>query len=214
MTSSAVNDGFAPSGAHANPRCLQAIRELSACLTSARLATIALERWCRERRIGDGRIVARRIVGAIPETLDDDSLRALDGDIQGVAFRKVQLVLGGVALVDAMNWYFPARLTPDMRRRLQTTDCPFGEAIEALGPRRRTFFVRLALPEELGCALLPRAAGAARNDAGRCESALVHAFEHRVLLHRADGAPLAVVHEKYRTVLVCEASLTPGALPA
>lgn len=178
------------------------------------MATIAIERWCRERRIGDGRIVARRIVGAIPETLDDDSLRALDGDIQGVAFRKVQLVLGGVALVDAMNWYFPARLTPDMRRRLQTTDCPFGEAIEALGPRRRTFFVRLALPEELGCALLPRAAGAARNDAGRCESALVHAFEHRVLLHRADGAPLAVVHEKYRTVLVCEASLTPGALPA
>jgi hypothetical protein len=188
------------------PRCLDDARNLSAMLAGARLATPELARWCRERRIGDGRVVARMVVDPAAEALDEDSRQMLGGDTEGLVFRKVQLISGCVALVDAKNWYFPDRLTPEMRRLLQTTDCPFGEAIASLGPRRYTFFVRTALPEELDCAP-PTRAGRPRGGngecAGRCAEAPVYVLEHRVVLQGDDGARLAVIHEKYRAVLVC-----------
>jgi hypothetical protein len=162
----------------------RAAEDLNARLLAARIATRVLEVWCRERGIADGTIVVRRHETAEPEPLDLDSLQALGGDVGSVTFRKVAIKLAGITLVDASNWYFPHRLTPDMRHRL-TTDCPFGEAVEALRPQRRTYFVRLARPEEIDGAMPP-----------------VHVLEHRALLHLADGTAIAVVHEKYRAVLV------------
>lgn len=171
-------------------RGLRAAEELSDRLLATPLATRALEPWCRERGIADGTIVVRRHPAPTPEPLDPDSLAWLGGDPRGLVFRRVDIRLCGITLVDAANWYFADRLTPAMRERL-LGDTPFGEAIVELAPRRKTFSVSLAPSAEIDAA-------AAR----RLEASPVHVLEHRALLHRDDGTPIAVVHERYRAVLV------------
>lgn len=165
----------------------RAIEVLSDRILASRLATVALQGWCRECGLADGPPSVRLAAGASPEPLDADSLRALGGDAAGTAFRRVEIRIGGLAVADAHNWYFPDRLTAEMRERL-TTDCPFGEAVEALQPRRRTVLVRRAGPE-----VLVDAPPAARPS---------HVLEHRAVMELADGTPIALVHERFRAVLV------------
>jgi chorismate-pyruvate lyase len=117
-----------------------------------------------------------------------------------IAYRCVQLVTGETVMVDADNWYFPDRLTSDMRRELETAEIPFGRVIAALRPRRRTFLVKRCALTELEAAHEDleshrRGPGSTRLD---------HVFEHRALIHLDSGRPLAVVHERYRAALVCE----------
>src|SRR3979490_2278285 len=58
-------------------------------------------------------------------------------------YSPVQLLCGDRVLSEADNWYVPSRLTPEMNRLLETTDTPFGKAVQALEPFRQTFDVRL-----------------------------------------------------------------------
>lgn len=168
-------------------RRLRAVAALSGRILASRLATVALQGWCRECGLADGPPSVRLAAGASPEPLDADSLRALGGDAAGTAFRRVEIRIGGLAVADAHNWYFPDRLTAEMRARL-TTDCPFGEAVEALRPQRRTVLVRRAAPE-----VLVDAPPAARP---------THVLEHRAVMELPDGTPIALVHERFRAVLV------------
>ena len=115
-------------------------------------------------------------------------------------YRRVQLVIAGTILVDADNWYFPARLTSDMRRELETTDIPFGCVIVALRPQRRTFLVKRCAPAELEAAHEKRES----HTRGPASTRLDHVFEHRALIQSDNGRALAVVHERYRAALVCE----------
>lgn len=77
-----------------------------------------------------------------------------------IAYRRVRLACGPRAMSEADNWYLPARLTPDMNRRLDTTDAPFGLVVKPLAFQRRTlaagpgahghFVVRAVLIDQAG----------------------------------------------------------------
>jgi len=158
-------------------------------------ATEELEQWCSERGIGDGRIVALCARHAAPEICDDESLEELyPGDVRGqTKFRSVQLVTAGIVVVEALNWYFPDRLTLEMRETLETTNIPFGRVVKPLKPKRRTFLVRRCAPEQIYGTKAPTDPAAI-------------AFEHRAVLYGEGDAPLAVVHERFRKVLLCGVS--------
>ncbi|MFL9825946.1 hypothetical protein [Rhodoplanes sp. SY1] len=181
------SDSLQPESLHG----MRAAEALSSRLLLTQLATRALEDWCRARGLGAGRITVRRHDRPAPAVLDPDSLAALGGDARGTTLRRVDIRLGGLVLVDAVNWYFADRLTAAMRERLRG-DTPFGEAIADLKPRRRTFHVSVAPADVIE---------AATRDAGP-DAAAVHVFEHRAALDLPDGTPVAVVHERYRAVLV------------
>jgi hypothetical protein len=51
-----------------------------------------------------------------------------------VRYRSVQLECGAVVLSEADNWYLPSRLTPEMNKLLDSTDTPFGKAVQAAFP--------------------------------------------------------------------------------
>jgi chorismate-pyruvate lyase len=169
------------------------VHALSERILRSNSATEELERWCRERAIGDGRIVALCARDATPEPLDDESLEVLyPRDVRGkTRFRRVRLATSGIVVVDALNWYFPNHLTPEICKKLEKSDIPFGRAIEALKPKRRTFLVRRCAPDQLVDVkgLMDRSATA---------------FEHRAVVQRHDGAPLAVVHERFRFELLSD----------
>ncbi|EJW11692.1 hypothetical protein A33M_2889 [Rhodovulum sp. PH10] len=197
------------------------VRSLASRLENARLATTVLAAWCRERGIADGNVLVRLVADADPENLDFEGFRALGLDgpagegagenpsAAGLVFRKVELRLCGLRVAEATNWYFPARLTAEMRARI-TTDCPFGEAIEALQPIRRTLWVRPASPAAIVSAVTEfrerRQAGTAAADrmGGEPSDLLlgVPVIEVRALLHRPDGTPLSLVQEKIGAVVV------------
>ncbi len=43
-------------------------------------------------------------------------------------FRKVRLATAGIAVVDALNWFFPDNLSSDIRAQLKTSEIPFGRS--------------------------------------------------------------------------------------
>jgi hypothetical protein len=184
--------------------CWRSAHALSERLLEANSSTLELERWCREQGLGDGRISIRCNRDAAAPPLDQASLSALKDPAENdIVYRSVQLVTVGTVLVDADNWYFPARLTSDMRRALETTDISFGRIIAPLQPLRRTFLVKRCTPAEL------EHAHAAVHDSrprgpGTALSRPDHVFEHRALIHLSDETPVAVVHERYRAAVVCE----------
>jgi chorismate-pyruvate lyase len=153
--------------------------ELSDRVLRANSATRELELWCQQHGIGDGRIVAIREAGAAHEELDDHSINALNGMAREATFRRVQLVTGGIPVVEALNWYFPGNLTARMCNQLLTTKEPFGRVIAEFRPHRRTYLVKHAKPDHA-----------------------TFAFEHRAIVHAEDASPLAVVHERFLTTLL------------
>jgi chorismate-pyruvate lyase len=125
-----------------------------------------------------------------PEALDDESLEALYPypGRDGATFRKVRLATAGIAIVDALNWFFPDNFSSDIREQLETSDTPFGRAIRHLNPKRRTFLVRRCTPGQLV-------------DAAQSIGPTAVAFEHRAVVYRDDDVPLAIVHERFRAIL-------------
>jgi len=166
------------------------MHKISEAILRANSATEELERWCRNSGIGDGTIVALCERGARPRRLDDESLEALYPHCvqRDIRFRKVRLATEGIVVDDAVVWYFADKLTSDICRALETTQIPFGRAIKRLEPTRRTFLVRRKTPEQLF-------------DADGSVDPASTAFEHRAVIYRADGAPVAVVHERFRAIL-------------
>jgi chorismate-pyruvate lyase len=183
--------------------CWSSMWTLSERILETKSSTLELERWSREQGIGNSSIVAVRDRYAPPQRLDCDSLDLGATPPQDeVVYRSVQLVMEGTVLVDAENWFFPNRLTKDMRHELATTDRSFGHVIAALQPVRRTFFVKRCTPHELK-SLHRLVCVPHLHDDGR-PPRLDHVFEHRALVQLRDGTPLAVVHEYYRAALVCD----------
>jgi chorismate-pyruvate lyase len=167
----------------------QTMITLSERILCAKSATRELELWCRQHRIGNGRIVAFVKNDTSLQELDDESLDVLNYlEARRLAkFRHVKLATEGIVVVDALNWYLPTNLTPAMNQQLQTTDIPFGHVVAPLHPWRHTFFVRRCMPDQL----------AERSSADTCRIA----FEHHAVVRAASGAPLAVVHERFLKTL-------------
>ncbi len=139
-----------------------------------------------------------RWIGELPRrsvqaafALDDESLEALYPypGRDKTMFRKVRLATAGIAVVDALNWFFPDNLSSDIRAQLKTSEIPFGRAIRHLNPKRRTFLGHRCTPAQLV-------------DAAQSIDPTAVAFEHRAVVYRDDDIPLAVVHERFRAILV------------
>lgn len=143
-------------------------------LDAADSATAVLQARCEALGLPGGpRVLAR--VEAADLTLDAEVRRQLraTGE-EALACRRVQLVWGDRTLSRAVNWYRPARLTADMRRRLDETDEPFGVVARPLDYRRIRLETRLLETDGRPSALYCRAR-----------------------LETPDGEPLALVEETY-----------------
>lgn len=167
----------APGGSRA-----AALTALTADLHGADSATEVLRRWCASAGWArPAAITALRQEGT--DKPADASVRALLRALPGEAirYRRVRLACGAHNLSEADNWYLPARLTPEMNRRLETTQTPFGVVAGPLAFHRRIVRIEpLAGPRQ--------------------------ALRVRAVLIAGSGAPFSVVVETYGRELL---SITP-----
>ena len=173
---------------------LALVETFDAELLSHDSATLTLEHWCGVHRLASPpRVVAERVPLDKPLPADQRAVLGI-GATEIVRYRRVRLVCGSVVLSEADNWYVPARLTPEMNERLDTTDVPFGKVVQELHFQRRTLSSRLLwrpLPD--GWEMMPNAAGS-----GTGALALPQALlEHRAVLTLPDGTPFSEVVETY-----------------
>jgi len=164
-------------------------------LLSNSSATLTLEHWCAVHRLASpARIVAERVPGVEKAVLPEQRRELGVGPTEPVRYRRVKLRCGAVVLSEADNWYVPGRLTPEMNRLLETTDTPFGKAVQALHFQRRTLSAKvLWLPLPEGWEMNPGAAKADLNGSVMPSTLL----EHRAVLTLPDGTPFSEVVESY-----------------
>ena len=176
---------------------LALIQTLNSEILGSRSATASLETWCRDHRLADDpKIVARAVPGpgSMPSAEQRQRLEITPAD--EVRYRRVQLRCGTRVLSEAENWYVPGRLTADMNRLLDTTETPFGKAVEPLDPYRRTFTVtHLWMPLSTGW---ERESGALPAATGRALMIPEALFEHRAVLYTRDHQPFSEVREVYQ----------------
>jgi hypothetical protein len=172
------------------------LQTLNADLLSHDSATLTLERWCADHRLAPSpRVVAERVQGAEKAPTDEQRQQLGVQPTASLRYRKVKLLCGTVVLSEADNWYVPDRLTPEMNKLLDTTDTPFGKAVQPLHFRRHTLSARVLAPllPEKWWEMSPDAL-AARSQ----ESCLpAHVLEHRAVLTLPDGTPFSEVVETY-----------------
>jgi chorismate-pyruvate lyase len=172
---------------------LALLETLNADLLSNDSATLTLDRWCEAHKMATPpKIVAERVNDKEPTDEVRSPLGVSPGD--PVRYRHVRLHCGDHVLSEADNWYVPARLTDDMNKVLDTSDTPFGRAVQALHFHRRTLSARLLwapLPQgwEMERTLGPSGKGPLQVPA--------QTIQHRAVLSLADGTPFSVVVETY-----------------
>jgi hypothetical protein len=171
------------------------LQTLNADLLSHDSATATLEQWCEVHHLASpARITAERVRGAekLPTPTQREELRVTPTD--EVRYRRVRLRCGAVVLSEADNWYVPARLTPAMNKLLETTDTPFGRAVQALHFQRHTISAEMLwqpLPP-----LWEMQPESPADVAGElCLPSQV--LQHRALLRLPDGTPFSEVVETY-----------------
>jgi hypothetical protein len=176
---------------------LALMQTLNARILSSRSATASLEDWCAARGLASEPKVTARLVTGVAKVPTREQLDRLQvAEAEAVRYRRVQLACGDRVLSEADNWYVPGRLTPEMNRLLDTTDTPFGRAVQPLRPHRQTLAVTVlwqAMPE--GWERRPLEALC---DVATAPLALPeHLFEHRAILYASDGRPFSEVSERY-----------------
>jgi len=188
---------------------LAMIQTLNAEILGSRSATLTLENWCRSHRLAEEpRILARPVTGVSKIATAEQRQRLEVTKYEEVKYRRVQLQCGTQVLSEADNWYVPSRLTPEMNRLLETTDTPFGRAIESLEPYRRTFSVTLLwapLPDDWERESATIREG--KNGALAIPAAL---FEHRAVLYTRDHKPFSEVSEVYQRQILAFPPRSPN----
>jgi len=173
---------------------LALLQTLNADLLSNDSATLTLDRWCESHRMATTKIVAERVRDQDKDPTDEvRKLLGVEAN-EPVRYRHVRLHCGLHVLSEADNWYVPARLTADMNKVLDTSDTPFGRAVQALHFHRHTLSARLLwspLPPgwEMGATLGTAGKGTLRIPA--------EIIQHRAVLSLPDGTPFSVVVETY-----------------
>jgi chorismate-pyruvate lyase len=181
------------------------LQTLNADLLSHDSATGTLERWCSVHQLATpARITAERVRDAGKSPTEDQRQRLRLAPTDEVRYRKVRLLCGTVVLSEADNWYVPARLTPEMNKLLDSTDTPFGRAVQPLHFQRHT------ISSELLWQLLP--VGWEMKPASESLDAHELCFPPQVLRHRAlltlpDGTPFSEVVETYTSNVLAIARL-------
>jgi hypothetical protein len=150
------------------------VAALDARLLAAPSATRVLADWCAEQGLANPPRI-RADVDRGPAVAPTAAQRAAlqIGTDEPVRYRRVSLRCGAVEMSRAENWYVPSRLPPEVDALLRAGDTPFGTAIAALGPSRRTLDSR-------------------RLHGGG------NVLRHSALVLDRDGRPLAFVVETYR----------------
>jgi chorismate-pyruvate lyase len=160
----------------------QALEALNRMLLLRESATRSFEEWCGTHGLSPAHGVVAEVVHAGRALLSAVWRRRLGvGPCDPVHLRRVRLSCSGIVLSEASNWYVPARLTAEMRQRLEWSDAPFGRVVEALMNFRRIRFgtERLWDPERGG-------------------EAPVHVLKHRALLVAGEAwVPFSEVEETY-----------------
>jgi hypothetical protein len=179
----------------ARVEALALLQTLNADLLSHDSATLTLEGWCGSHRLASPpAMVAERVAGVDKAATEQQRRELGVSPTDTVRYRRVKLLCGAVVLSEADNWYVPARLTPEMNRLLDTTDTPFGRAVQALHFQRHTLSATLLwqpLPE--GWEMNPAASG---NSSGKLV-APAGVLQHRAVLTLPDGTPFSEVVETY-----------------
>jgi hypothetical protein len=172
------------------------MQTLNARILASRSATAGLEAWCAARGLAaDPTVRARLVAGASKAPTPEQLARLQVAGPEELKYRRVQLVCGEHVLSEADNWYVPARLTAEMNRLLETTDTPFGRAVQSLQPYRQTFSAELLWQ--------PLSEGwERRSGAQLCGTAVplslpAYLFEHRAVLYDSARRPFAEVSERY-----------------
>jgi chorismate-pyruvate lyase len=187
------------------------IDRIHARLLASQTATAALESWCADQKLAIAPAIRARIISSTdkPPTPEQRERLRIDAT-EPVKYRRVELTCGEYVLSEADNWYVPSRLTADMNGIVETTDTPFGRAVAALRPYRKTFsFTRLWAParSSAGQGALP---DRMREPAHEPDMAVPARsldipwglLEHRALVFSGDDVPFAEVRETYtRNVL-------------
>lgn len=181
---------------------LALLQTLNAGILAGSSATRTLEQWCGEHEMADDpRIVATRVPGVRKEPSAEQLQRLEVRDASEVQYRRVELRCGVHVLSEADNWYVPARLTPAMNLLLETTDTPFGKAVQPLHPYRRTFAVTMLwspLPRGWEQQMRPRFQSFRR----RTLAVPKEVFQHRAVLYTEDHRPFSEVIETYQSELL------------
>lgn len=174
---------------------LALIETLNATLLAARSATFTLDQWCADHKLSSETKIRAELVRGIEKPVTAEQRQRLKIDErEPVKFRHVELKCGDRTLSEADNWYVPARLTAEMNDKLDTTDTPFGRAVAALKPFRRTFAVDvLWKPLDDGWERRPPAADHPQQPL-TIPSQL---FRHRALVIAPDLKPISEVAETY-----------------
>ena len=183
------------------------LQTLNADLLSHDSATSTLERWCNVHQLAaPASITAERVHGAEKAPTQAQRERLRVAATERIAYRRVRLRCGTVVLSEADNWYVPARLTPEMNKLLDTTDTPFGRAVQPLHFQRHTISAEVLwqlLP--LGWEMKPPVEPAAQGEL--CFPPQV--LEHRALLTLPDGTPISEVVETYTSNVLAIERLGP-----
>ncbi len=174
---------------------LALLQTLNADLLSHDSATLTLDRWCESHKMATpAKIVAERVHDQDKEPTDEvRKLLGVEAN-EPVRYRHVRLHCGTHVFSEADNWYVPARLTADMNKVLDTSDTPFGRAVQALHFHRQTLSAQLLwspLPPgwEMGSTL-----GAIHKGTLQIPAEII---QHRAVLSMPDGTPFSVVVETY-----------------
>lgn len=178
------------------------MQTVNASLLASRSATAALEQWCGSHKISsEPKIVAHRLAGPEKEPSAETRARLAVSEGEPIKYRRVELSCGGHVLSEADNWYVPGRLSVEMNRALETTETPFGKAVAALQPFRRTIEMKMRFsPLPDGWEL---SADPATIQKPEGVLSLPHAlFEHKAVLYSADQRPFSEVHETYTNELL------------
>lgn len=177
----------------ARVEALALLETLNSELLSNSSATLTLEHWCDVHHLGSPpRIKAVRVSNADKPVSSEQRQELHVTPTDPVRYRRVRLECGSVVLSEADNWYVPSRLTADMNKLLDTTDTPFGRAVQELHFQRRTLSANVLwrpLPDgwemnavSAGAPLVPMPATL---------------LEHRAVLTLPDGTPFSEVVESY-----------------
>ena len=179
----------------ARVEALALLQSLNADLLSHDSATLTLERWCDVHRLASiPHIVADRVMGADKPPTPEQRRELGVTPAEPLRYRRVRLRCGTVVLSEADNWYVPGRLTPEMNKLLETTDTPFGKAVQALHFQRHTVSAALLwrpLPENWEMNPPAPAEGAAWLQLPP------YLMQHRAILTLPDGTPFSEVVETY-----------------
>ena len=177
---------------------LALLQSLNGEILASSSATRTLEEWCGEHRMADDpKIVAVRVPDAHKEPSAEQLQRLGVRDASEVRYRRVELRCGAHVFSKADNWYVPARLTPEMNALLETTDTPFGKAVQPLRPYRRTVAVTMLwtpLPQGWEQQKRPRWCWRRRKPL----AIPTDVFEHRAVLYTAEHVAFSEVVETYQ----------------